>query len=414
MTEVMQIFEDLLNIETVFTNKEALRPSYIPGCLPHRKAQIDKIASILVSALKGETPSNIFLYGKTGTGKTACARYVGKELEKMGETRGVPCYVLYLNCEVVDTQYGVLAHLARHFDKNIPMTGWPAERVYEEFKKAVDEEPKIVVITLDEIDRLVKKGDGILYNLSRINSELTKSKVSIIGISNDLKFVEFLDPRVISSLSEEEVIFPPYDANQLRDILEQRAQIGFKGGSLNDGAIPLCAALAAQEHGDARRALDILRVSGEMAERLRSNKVKEEHVRMAQEKIESDRIEEFVRTLPTQSKLVLYGIILLEKRRRSSGSINTGDVYRLYKQLCHKINIEVLTMRRVTELVSELDMLGIVDAPVISRGRGGRSKEISLSAPLEGIRSVLLEDFRLKPLSEEKHIQTFLPLADSQ
>jgi cell division control protein 6 len=252
---------------------------------------------------------------------------------------------------------------------------------------------------LDEIDKLVEKsGDDTLYNLSRMNSQLENSRVSIIGISNDLKFTDFLDPRVKSSLGEEEIVFPPYDANQLRDILQHRADVAFEAGALTDDVIPLCAAFAAQEHGDARRALDLLRTAGELAERDQSSEVDEEHVRKAQDKIELDRVVEVVRTLPTQSKLVLFAIILLEKN--GVHNINTGEVYNIYKRLCGEIDADVLTQRRVTDLISELDMLGIVNAVVVSKGRYGRTKEISLSVPVEETETVLLSDSRLSEVED--------------
>ncbi len=391
--ELKQLFEDLLSIKPIFVNREVLRPSYTPDYLPHRREQINKMATTLVVAIRGETPSNILIYGKSGTGKTAVVKHVGRELETVSESRGKPCTVLYINCEVVDTQYRVLYHLAGHFDKEIPPTGWPTDQVYAEFKNGIDNGNRAVIIILDEVDKLVKKGDEILYNLSRINSELNHAKVSIIGISNDLKFIEFLDPRVRSSLGEEEIIFPPYNADQLRDILEQRANMAFKPGALSPEVIPLCAAFAAQEHGDARRALDLLRVSAELAERAQNNIVMEEHVRWAQDKIELDRIVEVVRTLPTQSKLVLYSMVLLNRK-----SLTTGEVYKIYKDLCHKTDMGALTQRRVTDLISELDMLGIVSATVVSKGRYGRTKEISISIPTDQIKYVLLEDYRLKSL----------------
>jgi cell division control protein 6 len=231
-----------------------------------------------------------------------------------------------------------------------------------------------------------------------MNSELEHSRVSIIGISNDLKFTDFLDPRVKSSLGEEEIVFPPYDANQLRDILEHRSQIAFVDGALTEEVIPLCAAFAAQEHGDARRALDLLRTAGELAERDNTDRVEERHVRQAQEKIEIDRVVEVVRTLPQQSKLVLFAIILLEKE--GAHNINTGEVYNVYKQLCGELDADVLTQRRVTDLISELDMLGIVNAVVVSKGRYGRTKEISLSVPLEETESVLMSDSRLGDIDD--------------
>jgi cell division control protein 6 len=442
------LFDDLLSGQPIFENKEVLRPSYTPRKLPHREEQINNMATILVTALRGDTPSNILIYGKTGTGKTASAKFVSDELESTSEKYEVPCEVEYINCEVTDTQYRVLAQLANKFiEKNresideeladleelrdgdgdfaessydspeavedrieeledtrerfdeVPMTGWPTDRVYNSFFDAVDYRERVVVIMLDEIDKLVEKsGDDTLYNLSRMNSELENSRVSIMGISNDLKFTDFLDPRVKSSLGEEEIVFPPYDANQLRDILEHRAEEAFEPEALSDDVIPLCAAFAAQEHGDARRALDLLRTAGELAERDQTDGVEEAHVRKAQEKIELDRVVEVVRTLPQQSKLVLFAIILLEKH--GVHNINTGEVYNIYKRLCEEIDADVLTQRRVTDLISELDMLGIVNAVVVSKGRYGRTKEISLSVPLDETEAVLLSDSRLGDIED--------------
>ena len=387
------LFGPLLRCEPLFTNKEVMRPAYTPDLLPHRDVQIEQLAGILVAALRGDTPSNVFIYGKTGTGKTAVARYVGKELIKKGEDLDRRVHFIYINCEVIDTQYRVLQNIANHFVKEwkdrVPFTGWPTDEVYSKLRDMVDAEGGVTTIILDEVDKL--KGDEVLYNLSRINAELKHAKVSIIGISNDLKFTEFLDPRVRSSLGEEAMIFPPYDAAQLQDILHQRAQEALKEGVLLDEVIPLCAALAAQEHGDARRALDLLRVAAELAERDGAREVDESYVRKAQNKIEIDRITEVVRTLPTQSKLVLLATIQGEESLESTG-LTTGEVYDIYKDLCRAADVDILTQRRITDLVSELDMLGIITARVISKGRYGRTREIQMSTPLDSTKGVLAED----------------------
>jgi cell division control protein 6 len=257
----------------------------------------------------------------------------------------------------------------------------------------MDKEKCVTVIVLDEIDKL--KGDEALYSLSRVNSDLTNARVSVIGISNDLKFTEFLDPRVKSSLGEENMVFYPYDADQLQDILRNRVEMAIKPGTIEQDVIPLCAALSAQEHGDARRALDLLRVSAELADRTNAAKITRTFVKKAQNKIEIDRIIEVVRTLPNQSKLILYAIILLDKENLKEGItqvMKTGDVYDVYKELCKKTRANCLTQRRTADLISELDMLGIITARVISKGRHGRTREIRMSSSPRDIINVLHED----------------------
>jgi cell division control protein 6 len=222
-----------------------------------------------------------------------------------------------------------------------------------------------------------------------MNNDLINAKTSIIGISNDLKFTEFLDPRVKSSLGEENMIFPPYVANQLEDILGERARVALKEHVIDESVIPLCSAIAAQEHGDARRALDLLRVSAEIAERIKDTRITEKHVRKAINKIELDRVTEVIRTLPVQSKLVLMAAVI---GNQIYGDLTTGDLYNIYRALCAKTGFDRLTQRRVADLISELDMLGIITARVISKGRYGRTREIHVSTPTEKIREILEKD----------------------
>ena len=401
------IFGRLLEFEGLFVNREAMRPTFMPEILPHREKEINTLASILVPALRDETPSNVFIYGKTGTGKTAVTKFVGKELLKKGRETGKKVNFIYINCEVVDTQYRLLQNITNHliddWSERIPFTGWPTDEVYAKLKQMIEKEGGVTVIILDEVDKL--KGDEALYNLSRINSDLKNAKVSIVGISNDLKFTEFLDPRVKSSLGEENMIFPPYDAGELQDILNQRVEIALKPGCIEEDVVPLCSALAAQEHGDARRALDLLRMAAELAERSKARKINRKHVRLAQNKIEIDRIIEVVRTLPTQSKLILLAVLLKEKHNKktgTAGAVTTGEVYEIYKDLCKKTRTDSLTQRRVADLISELDMLGIITARVISKGRYGRTRDIKTSSSSGEIMKILQEDEVFKELMNYK------------
>jgi len=268
--------------------------------------------------------------------------------------------------------------------------------VYRAFFKVLNKQKQNYILVLDEIDQLIKKtGDNALYNLTRIN-ESTESQISIIGISNDIMFVDNLDPRVKSSLSEEEIVFPPYNAFQIQSILKQRAEIVFNKDVLEMGVIEKCAAYAARDHGDARRALELLRVAGEVADRKNFKKIIIEHIDEAEEKIDRDRLIDMVTTQPKQYQLVLYSILTL--RPGKNNSIFTGEVYEIYKSLCKKTNTSILTQRRISDIISEFDMLGLLNAKVISKGRYGRTRDISLEIPettLPRIKSILEESIRV-------------------
>lgn len=370
-----------MNSKTLFKDKNSLTIRYTPDTVPHREEQINLIGGILAPALKGDRPSNIFIYGMTGTGKTLVTQYVTSQLKEIAASNNVTIDVLYVNCKmkrVADTEYRLIAYLASLLGKKVPPTGLPTDQVYKIFFEALEEKKGVVILVLDEIDALIEKvGDELLYTLTRINQDTDNSKVTIVGISNNLSFTENMDARVKSSLSDEEMIFPPYNALQIKDILLERAGIAFTDDVISDGVIQKCAALAAQEHGDARRALNLLRVSGELAERQNMTDITLDHVDCAESKIDMDHIIEAVKTQPKQSKILLKTIFMLSEK--SSEYIFTGDVFDLYVTLCDKIGIKPLTQRRISDLIAELDMLSIINTKVISRGRHGRTRTIRLA-----------------------------------
>lgn len=379
--ELDMFFEEYLNKKSIFIDKKQLQANFTPENIPHREDQLQQIANILAPSLKLEKPSNLFIYGKTGTGKTLSIKHITQKMLAVSEKRNLPLRSIYLNCKlkkIADTEYRLIAQLSKELGQNIPYTGLPTEEVYKIAFNSIEKEKALILIVLDEIDQLIQKtGDEILYNLTRINSELKNSQISIIGVSNDLIFIDNIDPRVRSSLSEEEIIFPPYNAMQIQDILRQRAENTFEKESLDDGVIEKCAAYAAREHGDARRALELLRVAGELAERSGSENVCLENIDEAEEKIEKERMLDIVATQPRQHQTVLYSILSICSDKHSQ--IFTGEVYELYKEICLKTGTRPLTQRRVSDVIGELDMLGIINAKVISKGRYGRTRDIKLS-----------------------------------
>lgn len=364
-------------------NSKILQTTYIPDNLPHRKDQIDALVEILAPSLKGDKPSNILIIGKTGTGKTAVMTHIGKELKKADPEENNICFII-VNCEVNDTNYGILYSISNQIVNNeesgIPYTGWSIDKLLTVLTEIIDKQNKIFIVMLDEIDRSIEKnGDDIFYYLTTINEILKESRVTIVGITNNAKFTELLSPKIKSRLGEEKIVFPPYNVDQLKDILYNRAEFAFEKDILDEDVIPFCAALSAQEMGDARKALELLRISVEIAERNGDVKVTSAHVHAAKNKIEVDAIVEVIRTLTIQSKILLMGII--RNTENNIVPMTTGDVYTAYKYVAESIGRSVLSQRRITGLMQELDMLGIIHAKIKSTGRTGRTKEVELCIP---------------------------------
>jgi len=397
---LINFFENFINKKPIFKDKKVLQTNFTPDNIPHRNEQIQQIAQILAPCLRLEKPSNLFIYGKTGTGKTVSIHFIKNQMTQVAKEKNIPINIFYINCKLkktADTEYRLIAQIIREFGTKIPPTGLPTDEVYKIFFNLVNKEKKLLVIILDEIDQLVKKtGDEILYNLTRINSDLKDSQISLIGISNDLIFRDSLDPRVLSSLSEEELIFPPYNALQIQDILRERSKKAFNESTITPGVIEKCAAYAAREHGDARRALELLRVSAELAERQGKSIINLSHIDEAEDKIDCDRVVDIVKTHPKQHKVVLFSVITLYNKKNKS--IFTGEIYELYKHICNQTSLRPLTQRRVSDVIAELDMLGIINATIISKGRYGRTREISLAIPSsteQKIKEILAEGLAL-------------------
>ena len=405
--KIGSFFENFLKRESFFVDKSVLSSSYLPDEVLYREEQLQEVANILAPALRQEKPSNLFIYGKTGTGKTLSIKHIIQSMSSIAKKNDISLRCIYINCKlkkVADTEYRLIAQIIRELGGDVPATGLPTDEVYHTFYSLLESKEQLLILILDEIDQLVKKaGDEILYNLTRINTELRASQVSILGISNDLVFADHLDPRVKSSLSEEELIFPPYNALQLQDILRGRAKEAFREGTIEPGVIEKCAAYAAREHGDARRALELLRVAGELAERSSTPSVALSHIDGAEDKIERDRIVDVVQAHPRQFQATLYAIISFCESK--SGALYTGEIYSLYQSFCSRLGLRPLTQRRLSDIVAELDMLGIINARVLSKGRYGRTREIGLSLAPElvaKIKKVLEHELGVRDTEGEK------------
>jgi cell division control protein 6 len=192
----------------------------------------------------------------------------------------------------------------------------------------------------------------------------------VIGISNKIKYKDRMDERVKSSLCEREFVFPPYDATQLRAIMEARSD-AFRDGVLESSVIPRAAALAAKEHGDARKAIDILRYAGEIAQSNDLGTVREQFVIQARERAETDRFRELIRGSTPHSRHVLQALTVLSLDEPDETAFRTTKVFDVYKQICRQEGAEPLSLRRVRDLLKEHAFLDILEQ---SRHSGGSAE----------------------------------------
>ncbi len=395
------IFEKELQKETVFKDRNVLSPHYIPDTLPHREEEIEKIMKTLAPSLTNKESNNLLLYGKTGTGKTSVSKHVVNKLVQVKDKYEVTADPVYVNCRIQDTKYQVVMKAVSYCYPDQEFIGYSFAHLHDKLVDYINENETNFIMMLDEVDKN-KNVDDLIYTLTRINDELEKGQLIIIGITNKVNFKDELDSRSRSTLCEEEIVFSPYDANELKEILEQRIEKGFKEGKIDESAVSLTSAMAAQESGDARRALILIQKAGDIADENGADKVTDEEVKKAKESVEEEIVQETIDTLPEHEKILLYSIAQLTADEAHYEKLNgttdektlmSGQVYNRYESLCDQRGKEPKTPRWCREYIDDLDMLGLVTTDISGKGVRGNTTLIKLAYPAEKVKKVLEEYF---------------------
>jgi len=385
-------FSDLFKDSAVFANREVLSPHYMPENLPFREKQIENIVKFMTPSLRGERGRNLFVYGKTGTGKTSCVKHVVDKIKDLP----TKARVSYINCRIYNSRYRVLYKITSDYLPVYAKRGYGLVDIYERIINWVEEDAKILIVVLDEID-VVKDLDDLIYTLTRANSDIKSGGIMIVGVSNKISFKEDLDPRSLSTLYENELVFPPYNSNELSLILKERAEVGFKKGVIDQAAINLAAAISAKDSGDARLALKVLSKAGELADERGDGVITVNDVNRASEAAEEELVYELVNTLPEHQRLIIYAIAMLSiqgsRYKRLSGDSDTylfsGDIYNKYSAIAKNLNKGPKSSRWYRKYIFDLEMQGLISAYESGKGIRGHTKLIKLAYSPERMKDTI-------------------------
>jgi cell division control protein 6 len=416
-----QSIEDLLlefdEQNRLIRDRSLLDPTHVveEDRIVGRDTQLQEVTKMLRVALGDNRPPNLFLYGPSGTGKSLIIKAVCNNISQICDTRDIQFGTIEVNCQDLDTLGVAVYELASTAAEEagvsveVPKHGVATKEKWDELYRIVNQNFDSAVFVLDELDMLVGRRDKkdpafsrLLYQLSRAgaNDDLS-AHISVVAISNDTKMMESVGSRALSSFTPEDVHFDDYDANQLQSILRRR-QDAFFDDVLDEDVIPLAAAFAAQTHGDARKAIDLMRVAGELAEREGDGRVREEHVREAQDKVEKNRVLEVVRGISTQKKLCLFATAAVAART-DDGSARSTTGYRVYQFLTDSIDAEQYHQETYVNKMKELTTYSLVEFERRSHGpRSGMFLEFHFAERPETILETLREDARIDMISDEE------------
>ena len=362
-----------------------------------RDNKIKSLAKNLRKMRTDEVPDNIVMWGETGTGKTLVARHVCERLEVTTQGTDGSIVTAYVNPDPISTYTSTFRKIAEQVNAkandpvDVPSLGLSAEhyrnkKLWPIVKK---EFPGGLVVIIDEIDKHDEINE-ILYTLSRAKSkDDVNFPVVTIGISNDIEFKGDIDSRAQSTLQPNHWTFTPYEEDQLVSILDNRRD-AFYQEVLENNVISEVAELAADEHGDARRAVRLLRNAGEVADEEGGEIVTADHVSEADELVEVELFMEMVKGTPLSGKLLLFALTRLDRNNPEKEWFRTSEIHRVYETVTKDVRVEPKGYNRALELLNKHVTTGVLESKKKEGGDDGKFRSYSLQGEVESTRRGLI------------------------
>lgn len=345
-----------------------------------RLKQLERLAGAMAPVLTGALPSNLLVYGPTGTGKSVTCLHFLSSLATLCDGQETAFQYFYLDLTTPKTCFGALNELAialdgatRRYRKGIAL-----EHIQETIISALSSVSGTVCVLVDEVDNITSDPDVFLTFLVKTLPKRVPARLFYIFLTNRLSWEKNLDPRNLSVLKKQDMIFEPYDAMDLIEILRLRVEKALDPCKVDESAIRKIAALASRETGDARKAVELLAKAVKVGEET-SGRLTEYEVDQAEHNLEVDKSEELIRALAVQQRLALKGCYL--GLRKEKKRLSTGSAFVWYRQICDEEGVRPLTQRRFSDMLSFLDLYGLINARAISKGRYGKTRELSCALP---------------------------------
>jgi cell division control protein 6 len=347
-----------------------------------REKQLSRIISHLAPVLDGESPPSSMVFGPTGSGKTVTLIHVLSTFQNVTQRRSIRFRYAYIDLTSPKTYFAALNEVAIALDSSNRKyrKGIPIQFMQEKIIEALEGYEGFLCLLIDEADNIIPNCDAFLTFLAKTLPRRVHCRLILIMLTNRLDWEKNLDPRILSFLKKTDIFFEPYDAMDLLEILHLRVEKALDKNKVDEAALNKMAAYASRETGDARKAVELLAKAVKVAEKT-TGCLTIDQVDIAAHQLEIDKTEQMINALAQQQQLALKACyILLVKNNKK---VVTGQAYDMYIKLCHSDNIRPLTQRRFSDIISSLDLYGLINARIMSMGRYGSTREISSALPQE-------------------------------